>query len=141
MKTGKEILNHILSPYHDKLNHHRCLKKIISLLPLIYQKYINSITTKGSNLYIFVNHPAIKQELYFKRKEIFSIINTLNKLENCNLNITKIYTIYKYTPAIKPPKELKFYIKKVNDFKIKAKNEKIRKKFEEIKEALRASYQ
>ena len=142
MKKANEIIAHLLAPYEHKLSVYRCLTKIISLMPPIYKKYITSSVVKGETLYFQVSHPGIKQELYYKRKMIFDIIKMLKAQGLCqNLNIKKIVTIHKYAPPPKPPKEIKFYIRKVEDFEIKAKDEKIRKKFEEIKEVLKTSYQ
>jgi len=141
MKKASDILNHLLSPYENKLSVHRCLRKIISLMPQKYKKYILSSSIKGEVLYLKVSHPAIKQEIFYKRALIFELIKMLKQSGYCkSVEIKKIVTIHKYTPPPKPPKELKFYIKKVDDFEIKAKDEKIRKKFEEIKEALKTSY-
>jgi len=142
MKNAKEILNHLLAPYENKLLTHRCLRKIISLMPQNYKKYITQISYKGDVLYISVSHPALRQEIFYKRNLIFSIIKTMHSANICShINPKKIITTYKYTPPPKPPSEIKFYIRKVKDFEIKAKDSKIKKKFEEIKEALRASYQ
>jgi len=141
MKKASEILNHLLAPYEDKLSVYRCLRKIIALLPQFYKKYITFVNVKGEVLYIRVSHPAIRQEIFYKRKMIFDLIKLLKEHGECkNINVTKIYTDYKYTPPAKPPKEIKFYLHKVDDFEIKAKDEEIRKKFEEIKRLLKASY-
>ncbi len=141
MKTAKEILSHILAPYESKLSLHRCLRKIIALMPQNYKKYITQISYKGDVLYIKVSHPALRQEIFYKRNLIFSLIKTMHSAGICKqINPKKIITDYKYSPPPKPPKEIKFYIRKVEDFDIKAKNPEIKKKFEEIKEALKASY-
>jgi hypothetical protein len=134
MKNVKEILNHLLNPYNDKLQEKRCLKKIISLMPRNYNKYISSTYLKGEILYINVSHPALKQEIFYNKNIIFSIIKTLHKANQClNINPKKIVTMYKYKKIPKPPKEIKFYIKEAGNFEIKVKKEELRKKFEEIK--------
>jgi len=137
MKKASEIISHILSPFENKIETFRCLKKIISLMPKNYKKYITFMQYKGETLYINVTHPAIKQEIFYKRKIIFDIINLMHKNNICiSINPKKIVTICKYTPPPKPPKDIKFYIKPAGKFEIKAKNEKIRKIFEEIKDVL-----
>ncbi len=96
------------------------------------------MTYKGSVLYIDVTHPAIRQEIFFKRDMIFSIIKEMHKLNMCtDINPSKIITNYKYTSKQKVPKEIKFFIKEVKNFEIKAKNPEIRAKFEEIKKLLK----
>ncbi len=138
MKKADEIITHLLKPFEKKVNIHRCLRKIISLMPQNYKKYITQMSYKGETLYIKVSHPALRQEIFFKRNMIFSIINTLHSHGMCKeINPKKIYTDYKYSKPPQPPKEIKFYIKNVNDFEIKAKNPDIRKKFEEIKKILK----
>jgi len=139
MKKANEIISHLFSPFEDKINKHRCLKKIISLMPQKYKSFINSLNYKGETLYIWVNHPAIKQELFFRRKEIFDIINMMHKHNSCNeIKVSKIVTLYKYIPPLKPPKEIKIILKEAKTFENRAKNPEIRKLFDEIKEILSA---
>jgi hypothetical protein len=108
-------------------------------MPQNYKKYIKKITYKGTVLYIEVSHPALRNEIFYNRDKIFSIIKQMHKLNMCKeINPVKIITSYKYTPPKKPPKEIKFYLKKAKDFEIKAKNPKIRAKFEEIKNLLKS---
>jgi hypothetical protein len=140
MKTAKDILNHLLNPYSEKIDEKRCLKKIIALMPRNYNKYISSTYLKGDILYINVSHPALRQEIFYNKNIIFSIIKSFHKANQClNINTKKIVTMYKYKKDQKPNKEIKFYIKEAGEFEIKAKNEKIRKKFEEIKELLKTN--
>jgi len=138
MKTSKEILNHILSPYQDKLSKIRCLRKIIALLPKKYNKYITSYKLKGEILFITVSHQAIKQELFYNKHLVFSIIKTFHQAGMCKeINPKKIVTDYKYTPKQKPPTSYKFYIKPAGEFIIKATDSQIKKRFEEIKSLLK----
>jgi hypothetical protein len=138
MKKASEIITHVLKPFENKISLHRCLRKIISLMPENYKKYITQISYKGDVLYIKVSHPALRQEIFYKRNLIFSIIKTLHTYNLCNnINPKKIITDYQYKKPLKPPKEIKFYLKKANDFEIKAKNPEIIKKFEEIKKILK----
>jgi len=138
MKKANEIINHLLSPYSDKLDQQRCLKKIISLLPPKYNKYITSARLKGEILFINVSHQAVKQELYYNKNLIFSIINTMKNANLCTfINPKKIVTNYKYSPKPIPPKIYKFYIKPAGNFEIKAKKREIKEKFEEIKDLLK----
>ena len=138
MKKVKEILPHILSPYKDKIEQKRCLKKIISLLPKKYNNYITSINIKGNTLIIDVSHQAIKQELFYDKKLIFFIIKTIHKKSVCqNINPKKIITNYKYQKSKKINPIYKFYKKPAGNFKIKTKHKEIEKKFKEIKKNLR----
>jgi len=138
MKKSDEIIAHILKPFENKIKIHHCLKKIISLMPPKYKKFISSLYYKGEVLYINVTHPAIRQELFYKREEIFSIIKTMHNYGICeNIKVSKIITNYKYSPPPKPPKDIKFYLKKAKDFEIRAKNPEIKKIFEEIRENLK----
>jgi hypothetical protein len=134
MKTAKDILNHLLNPYSEKIDEKRCLKKIIALMPRNYNKYISSTYLKGDILYINVSHPALRQEIFYNKNIIFSIIKSFHKANQClNINPKKIVTTYKYKKPIKLPKEIKFYIKEAGNFEIKAKKKDLKKKFEEIK--------
>ena len=140
MKKADEIITHLLKPFENKVNTHRCLRKIISLMPQNYKKYITQMSYKGDVLYIKVSHPALRQEIFYKKNLIFSIIKTLHSCGMClEINPKRIVTDYKYVKPPKPPKEIKFYLKTAKDFEIKAKDPKIIKKFEEIKEILKKS--
>ena len=138
MKKSSEIIAHILKPFEKKLYTHRCLKKIISLMPPKYKKFISSIRYKGEFLYINVTHPAIKQELFYKQDDILGIIKTMHNHNICTeIKVTKIITNFKYSPPPKPPKDIKFYLKKAKNFENRAKNPEIKSIFEEIKEILK----
>jgi len=140
MKKANEIISHILLPFENKVNKHRCLRKIISLMPQKYKNFINSVNLKGETLYIWTTHPAIRQELYFRRKEIFDIINLMHKYNVCkDMKVSKIVTLYKYTPPPPPLKEIKIMFKNPKTFENKAKNPEIKKLFDEIKEILSAN--
>ena len=140
MKKAKEILTHLLSPYQDKIEQKRCLKKIIALLPKKYNNYITSMYIKGDLLIINVSHQAIKQELFYNQKLVFFIIKKMHQVDMCkNINPKKIVTKYKYNHE-KPKKVsnvYKFYKKQAGDFKIKAKHKEIKEKFKKIKESLK----
>ena len=110
-------------------------------MPPKYKNFITSINHKGEVLYINVTHPAIRQELFYRRKEIFDIINIMHKHNICNeIKVSRIVTNYRYTPKPKPPKDIKFYLKEAKTFENRAKNPEIRKLFEEIKEILSAKH-
>jgi len=138
MKKAKEILTHLLSPYQDKIEQKRCLKKIIALLPKNYNNYITSIRIKGEVLVIDVSHPAIRQELFYNQNLVFSIIKTMHQADMCkNISPKKIVTNYKYKKPQKIDSIYKFYKKPAGDFKIKVKHKEIEEKFKEIKENLK----
>jgi hypothetical protein len=138
MKKANEIINHLLSPYSDKLANQRCLKKIISLLPQKYNNYITSAVLKGEILIFNVSHQAVKQELFYNKDLVFSIIKTMHGANMCkSVNPKKIITNFKYLPKPKTPKIYKFYLKPAGDFENKAKKKEIKEAFEEIKELLK----
>jgi len=138
MKKSDEIIAHILKPFNEKIQIHRCLKKIISLMPKNYQNFIQSIYYKNQALHIYVTHPAIKQEIFYNRKIIFSIIKTMHNHNICKeIDVKNIYTHYRYKKTPPPPKEIKLFLKEAKDFEIKSKNEEIKKIFEEIREIIR----
>jgi len=137
MKNASEIITHLLKPFEPRINLHRCLRKIISLMPENYKKYITKMSYKNEVLYIEVSHPALRQEIFYKRKMIFDLISILHKLDKCTqINPKKIVTFYKYKVPKNPPKNVKFFIKKAGNFEIKAKNKEVREKFEEIKKII-----
>jgi ribosomal protein L23 len=140
MKKANEIINHILSPYSDKLAQERCLKKIISLLPQKYNNYITSAVLKGEILIFNVSHQAVKQELFYNKNLVFSIIRTMHGANMCrSVNPKKIITNYRYRPKPKTPAIYKFYIKPAGNFENRAKKQEIKEAFEEIKKLLKGN--
>jgi len=87
---------------------------------------------------INVSHQALKTEIYYNRKIIFSIIKTMHSAGMCkNIMPEKIITSYKYKPKPKQGEVYKFYIKPAGKFEIKAKKKEIKEKFEEIRSLLK----
>ncbi|MEO1958062.1 MAG: DciA family protein [Nautiliaceae bacterium] len=160
MRKADKILNHLLKPFSKDLQKARCLRQIISLLPKNYKKFVSKGAIKNNTLFLEVTHPAIRKEIYFNQQTIKYIINTLKlyrlkvKLSPpikgiqiikviqppCKgIEIKMIKTFYKYKPLKKEIiKTITFPQKSAKgEFKIKAKNPKITKKFEEIKTILK----
>ncbi|GAB6073637.1 hypothetical protein [Nautilia lithotrophica] len=89
-------------------------------------------------MFINVSHQAIKQELFYNKDLIFSIIKTMHSANMCKkINPKKIITNFKYSPKPKTQGIYKFYIKPAGNFEIKAKKKEIKEKFEEIKKLLK----
>jgi hypothetical protein len=142
MKNIKEILNHLPIPY-DKIKIQKCLKTITKTLPERYHKYILYIYLKGETIYFVTKHQAINFELYQKLNDIKMMLALIQKKMNrCNsIKISSLKAYTSYTKIEKPKKidhNLKFYKQLDGDFKNLAKNKKIYKKFEEIREIIKS---
>lgn len=142
MKNIKEILNHLPVPYNNKIKIQRCLKILISTLPKTQQKYILYTYLKGETLYIVTKHQAINFELYQKLSDIKTALSLIQKnLKKCNS--IKISSLKAYTTYTKPRKTIQkienFTLRKElkGNFENLAKNKKIYKVFEEIREIIK----
>jgi hypothetical protein len=141
MKNIKDILKHTPLPY-DKIKMQRCFKLVTSGLPIHLKNNISFIYLKGETLHFVTKHPAINFELYQKLADIKMILRAIQLKKRClSIRITNIkaYTIYKKekTPT-KIPNDIKFYIQKpTTNFENRAKNKKIKEKFEEIREIIK----
>jgi hypothetical protein len=140
MKNIKEILNHLPIPY-DKIKIQKCLQTITKGLPQRYQKYILYMYLKGETLYFVTKHQAINFELYQKLNDIKSMLRLIqtkmNRCKSINISSIKAYTSYTKKETPKKIDNIKFYIQAKGDFKNLAKNEKIHKAFEEIREIIK----
>jgi hypothetical protein len=141
MKNIKEILKHTPLPY-DKIKIQRCLKLITSCLPIHIKNNISFMYLKNETLYFNTKHPAINFELYQKLNDIKMMLKAIQSKKRClSIKITNIkaYTSYKKEKNI--PKiltDIKFYIQPPPlNFENKAKNKKIKEKFEEIREIIK----
>jgi hypothetical protein len=141
MKNIKEILKHTPLPY-DKIKMQRCLKLVTSGLPIHLKNSISYMYLKGETIYFATKHPAINFELYQKLADIKMMLRAIQLKKRClSIKITNIkaYTTYKKekTPT-KIPNDIKFYIQKpTTNFENRAKNKKIKEKFEEIREIIK----
>ena len=143
MKDIKNILKHLELPYNDKIKMQKCLKLLTKGLPSIYTNNILYMYLKGETLYFVTKHQAINFELYQKLSDIKLMLkliqNKMNRCKSIKISNIKAYTTYvkKQTP-INIDTNLKFYMKHPKgNFKNLAKNKKIYKTFEEIREIIK----
>ncbi|RUM55769.1 MAG: hypothetical protein DSY40_03395 [Nautilia sp.] len=141
MKNIKEILKHTPLPY-DKIKIQRCLKLVTSGLPIHLKNNISFMYLKGNTLYFATKHPAINFELYQKLSDIKMMLRAIQLKKRClsikidNIKCFSIYKKEKKNEKIIP--DIKFYIKPLKGtFENRAKNPKIAKKFEEIREIIK----
>jgi hypothetical protein len=141
MKNIKDILKHTPLPY-DKIKMQRCFKLVTSGLPIHLKNNISFIYLKGETLHFVTKHPAINFELYQKLADIKMMLRAIQLKKRClSIRITNIkaYTTYKKEKKLtKIPNDIKFYIQRpTTNFENRAKNKKIKEKFEEIREIIK----
>lgn len=140
MKKINAVFTQFPTPLgENKLQEHRCVQKMFSFLPKVYQNNIRFGYIRGKTLYIVTKHQALNVELFHKLREIQGFLSLIKaKTTLCKgVEITAIRTFSKFEKKVEL-QTYKWYIKPVNNFENQAKNPKIYKKFEEIKEILRA---
>ncbi len=137
MKKANQIINHLFKPLSPRLNKYRCLKKIISLLPENYNKYISYVNLKGDTLIIGVSHSAMQKIIYYNQDTIFFIKESLKENNECkDVEFTKIRTFFKYKKLNKKEKKIPNYLLKKPKGTFKNQSSKFKDIFEEIREII-----
>jgi hypothetical protein len=144
MKDSKTIIEHIIKkPRFKKIGSQKCFKKLKSLLPPRMADSILFVYQKNSILFFALNHPAMKMEFNYNLSLIKRLLKELQRLESecANLNIKDIKffvsnKMFEIDSNTKKEKIIRYKERSLAKFKNRAKNEKLAKIFEEIREII-----
>lgn len=144
MKDSKTIISHLKkNPLLEKLDEHECYSALIELLPKSVSKFIKFIYTKNDNLFFVLNHPAGKMELDYKIDLIKSLLKKMALVKPkcqklCDKKIICFVSNKLNIIEQEPSKSLFYYEEQSNAiFENNAKNPKLFKLFEEIREEIK----
>ncbi len=145
MKKIETVLDHLLSqPTYSRLRRQKCFDLLKKALPTTLQRGILFIYVKNRTLFFALKHPAYKMEFDYKLSLIKNLLTTLGPLkEACGgyeIEQVKAF-VSKFAPAAKSGVQSvpRYKERSMGDFFVKCENEKLKKEFEELKEAIRCS--
>ncbi|MFV0480571.1 MAG: hypothetical protein ACK5LP_01175 [Campylobacteraceae bacterium] len=143
MKQARIIISHLQrQPSFEKLEQIKAYKKLFALLPNRLGNVVRFAYNKNQTLFIVLEHPGYKMEFNYKLNLIKSLLKELVKIDvtcKCiDADVIKVFVTNK-PPLVSPVREVvgPFYSEKsVGNFKNLAKDEKLHKIFEEIREII-----
>ena len=138
MKKISEILSHLKNnPEFSKINTSFLIKKFIEVLPLKLKKGVKFAYVKNQTLFFVLTHPVYKMEFEYNKADIKSLLKKFKiaNVEDIGFFVTNIIE-KKETKKTDEPlyKERSYGI-----FENKAKDEKLFKKFEKIRDIIKNS--
>ena len=138
MKKINEILSHLKNnPEFRKINTSFLIMKFIDALPLKLKKGVKFGYVKNQTLYFVLTHPVYKIEFEYNKADIKSLLKNFKiaNVEDIAFFVTNVIDKKEEEKEEKP-----LYIERsYGIFENKAKDEKIFKKFEKIREIIKNS--
>ena len=145
MKNINSIVSHILTkPQFSKISQKKCIMKVINTLPPHLKNAVLFTYTKGSILFIVLNHPGLKMEFHYKDNLIKSLLKQIKLIDKDCQNMQNITNIkYFVSNKInrknldKSNEKLKYKERAKGDFEILTQNKELKKLFEKIREKIK----
>ena len=138
MKKINEIISHLKNnPEFKKINTSTLIKNFIEVLPLKLKKGVKFAYVKNQILYFVLTHPVYKMEFEYNKADIKSLLKKSN-IENVqDISFFVTNRIEKKSSEIKS--EPLYIERSYGIFENRAKDEKLHKKFEQIRSIIRSS--
>lgn len=135
MKKVNDILKHLkYSPEFKKINTNITLDNLIQSLPLKLKKGVKFAYIKKQILFFVLTHPVYKMEFEYNKQIIKSL---LKKASIANVEDIKFFVTNKLEKKeIKKVEEPFFPERSYGIFENKTKDEKLHRKFEEIRKII-----
>ncbi len=143
MKKINQIMSHILTkPQFSKISQKKCFMKVINTLPPHLKNAVLFTYTKGSILFIVLNHPGLKMEFHYKDNLIKSLLKQLKSIDKECQNMQDITDIkYFISNKIKSKarKKIPFRYKEraKGEFQIKTQNKRLINLFQQIQKTIK----
>ena len=138
MKKINEILSHLKNnPEFRKINTSFLIMKFINVLPLKFRKGIKFGYIKNQTLYFVLTHPVYKMEFEYNKADIKSLLK--------KFKIANVEDIVFFVTNVIEKKELKktdtplYKERSYGIFENKAKDERLFRKFERIRDIIKNS--
>jgi hypothetical protein len=138
MKKINEILSHLKNnPEFRKINTSFLIIKFIDVLPLKLKKGVKFGYVKNQTLYFVLTHPVYKMEFEYNKADIKSL---LKKFKIANVEDIAFFVTNVIEKKEEEKEQNPMYIERsYGIFENRAKDEKIFKKFEKIREIIKSS--
>ena len=144
MKNINSIVSHILTkPQFSKVSQKKCFMKVISTLPPHLKNAVLFTYTRGSTLFIVLNHPGLKMEFHYKDNLIKSLLKQIKLIDKeCqnmqNITNIKYFVSNKIQNKNKKLSQIQRYKERATgEFEILSKNKKLIKLFEKIQNSIK----
>lgn len=138
MKNASEILTHLkYYPEFKKINTNITIERLINALPLKMKKGVKFGYIKNQTLFFVLTHPVYKMEFEYNKSLIKSLLKTANI---ANVNDVKFF-VTNIIEKKEETQEIKSYYNERSHgiFENFCKDEKLKKRFEEIREIIKNS--
>ena len=138
MKKINEILSHLKNnPEFSKINTSFLIKKFIEVLPLKLKKGVKFGYIKNQTLYFVLTHPVYKMEFEYNKADIKSLLKKFKiaNVEEIGFFVTNVIEKKEVIKTDTPLYKERSY----GIFENKAKDEKLFRKFERIRDIIKNS--
>ena len=138
MKKINEILSHLKNnPEFRKINTSFLIMKFINVLPLKFRKGIKFGYIKNQTLYFVLTHPVYKMEFEYNKADIKSLLKNFKiaNVEEIGFFVTNVIEKKEVIKTDTPLYKERSY----GIFENKAKDEKLFRKFERIRDIIKNS--
>ena len=138
MKKINEILSHLKNnPEFSKINTSFLIKKFIEVLPLKLKKGVKFAYVKNQTLYFVLTHPVYKMEFEYNKADIKSLLKKFKiaNVEEIGFFVTNVIEKKEVIKTDTPLYKERSY----GIFENKAKDEKLFRKFERIRDIIKNS--
>lgn len=138
MKKISEILSHLKNnPEFRRINTSSSINSFIEVLPLKLKKGVKFAYVKNQTLYFVLTHPVYKMEFEYNKGDIKSL---LKKSKMANIEDISFFVTNKIEKKDEENRNFELYKERsYGIFENKAKDEKIYKRFEEIRKIIKGS--
>ena len=143
MKKINQIMSHILTkPQFSKISQKKCFVKVINTLPPHLKNAVLFTYTRGSTLFIVLNHPGLKMEFHYKDNLIKSLLKQIKNIDRECQNIQDITDIKYFISNKIKSKEIKKIPFRYNErakgeFQIKTQNKRLINLFQQIQKTIK----
>ena len=138
MKKINEILSHLKNnPEFSKINTSFLIKKFIEVLPLKLKKGVKFAYVKNQTLFFVLTHPVYKMEFEYNKADIKSLLKKFKiaNVEEIGFFVTNVIEKKEVIKTDTPLYKERSY----GIFENKAKDEKLFRKFERIRDIIKNS--
>ena len=140
MKNINEILNHITkNPSYDKLNIFLEIKRFVNILPLKLKSGIKFVYIKNQTMHFVLTHQLFKVEFEHNKDTLKALLKMADIKDVSNFVFFVSNSVDNLIKKKSENIDKKYIEKSVGIFENRAKDEKIFKKFESIREIIKNS--
>lgn len=140
MKNINEILNHITNnPSYDKLNIFLEIKRFVNILPLKLKSGIKFVYIKNQTMHFVLTHQLFKAEFEHNKDTLKALLKMADIKDVSNFVFFVSNSVDNLLRKSNQSIDEKYTEKSVGIFENRAKDERLFKKFEDIRDIIKNS--